>query len=325
MTKLNSFAGFDVSKQFFDVCITINGEEQSARFTYDNKGLTALVKRLPAAAHCVMEATGPYYLKLACHLHEHGFKVSVVNPLVIKRFSQMRLLRAKTDKADAKLIAAYALTEQPSLWQPPTRYMVKLRKMEALLHQLEKQRSALLCQEEAFTSSSMLDKEVSQLLKSVLTDLQKRINLIEDRMEELVQENYHHEFTNLQSIPGIGRKTAIVLIVMTDCFKKFDSYKQISAYIGISPRIVESGTSVKGKARICKMGTSRIRALLYLCAWSAKRYNKACKELYDRLVAKGKSKRLALIAVANKLVKQAFAITRNNCLFQSDYSKNICL
>lgn len=325
MTNVNSFAGFDVSKQFFDVCIVVNGKEQSARFNYDNKGLASLVRQLPQAAHCVMEATGPYYLQLACYLHKHGFKVSVVNPLVIKRFSQMRLLRAKTDKADAKMIAAYAMTERPPLWQPPTRYIIKLRQMEALLHQLEKQRSALLCQDEAFTSSSMLDKEVKQLLKSVLTDLQKRIKRIEDRMEVIVKECYEHEFGSLQSIPGIGKKTALVLIVLTDCFKKFDNHKQVSAYIGISPRIIESGTSVKGKARICKMGMSRLRALLYLCAWSAKRCNKACKELYDRLVAKGKSKRLALIAVANKLVKQAFAIIRNKSVYQQEYSKIICL
>lgn len=325
MTNLNSFAGFDVSKLFFDVCIVSNGEEQCIRFNYDNKGMAALIRKLPQTTHCVMEATGPYYLKLACCLHEHGFKVSVVNPLVIKRFSQMRLLRAKTDKADAKMIAAYAIAERPLAWQPPARYIVKLRQMEALLHQLEKQRSALLCQSEAFTSSTMLDREVKQLLKSVLTDLQKRIKLIEDRMEASIKECYEHEFTSLLSIPGIGKKTAIVLLVITDCFKKFDNYKQVSAYVGISPRIVESGISVKGKARICKMGMSRIRALLYLCAWSAKRCNKACKELYDRLVAKGKSKKLALIAVANKLIKQAFTIISNNSLYQQDYSKNSCL
>jgi transposase len=323
MTNLTSFAGFDVSKFFFDVCISNQGE-QSMRFNYDNKSLASLVRKLPQSTHCVMEATGPYYLKLACYLYEKGFKVSVVNPLVIKRFSQMRLLRTKTDKADAKMIASYAAMEQPALWQPPTRYIVKLRHMEALLHQLEKQRTALLCQTEAFSSSTMVDKEVTQLLKSILTGLQKKIKLIEERMESLIGECYRQEFMNLLSIPGIGKKTAIMLIVATECFKKFDNYKQVSAYFGLSPRIFQSGVSVKGKARICKMGMGKIRALLYLCAWSAKSCNKTCKELYDRLVEKGKSKRLALIAVANKLIKQAFTIVNNKCVYQKDYSKNIC-
>lgn len=325
MTNLNSFAGFDVSKLFFDVHVIHEGKEQSCRFSYDDKGLAALVKWLPHTAHCVMEATGPYYLRLACCLYNNSFRVSVVNPLVIKRFSQMRLLRAKTDKADAKMIAAYALTEQPLLWQPPTTYVVKLRQMEALLHRLEKHRSALLCQKEAFTSSNMLDKEVQQMLNKCLSDVKKQIERIEKKMEVAINECYKHEYNNLQSIPGIGKKTAIILIVLTDCFKKFENYKQVSAYIGISPRIFESGTSVRGKTRICKMGMSRLRALLYLCAWSAKRCNKACTNLYERLVAKGKSKRLALIAVANKLIKQAFAIINSNSTYQQDYSKNICL
>src|ERR671932_1927390 len=109
---------------------------------YD-KGLKALIQWLPQGVLCVMEATGPYYLKLACYLQEHQIAVSVVNPLVIKRFSQMRLLRAKTDKADAKLIARYALSEQPPLWQPPAPYQVELQQLQALLQQLQKQQTAL--------------------------------------------------------------------------------------------------------------------------------------------------------------------------------------
>jgi transposase len=115
-------------------------------------------------------------------------------------------------------------------------------------------------------------------------------------------------YDQLQSIPGLGRKTALFLIVITGGFRKFENHKQLASYIGISPRIFESGTSVKGRAKICKMGMSKIRAMLYVCAWSAKKCNKACKELYDRLVENGKSKKLAFIAVVNKLIKQAFAI-----------------
>ena len=131
--------------------------------------------------------------------------------------------------------------------------------------------------------------------------------------------------SNLTSIPGLGKKTATVLIILTGGFKKFDSARQLSAYVGLAPRIFHSGSSIKARSRICKMGMSRIRALLYLCAWSAKRYNKACRELYERLIAKGKAKKLALIAVANKLLKQAFAIAKSKQSYSSTYSKNIFL
>ena len=95
--------------------------------------------------------------------------------------------------------------------------------------------------------------------------------------------------------------------------------------MGISPRIFESGSSIRGKTKVCKMGMSRIRALLYVCAWSAKRCNKACKDLYDRLLKKGKAKKQALIAVANKLLKQAFAIAINNEKYIANYVKKTCL
>jgi len=127
MTNLKKIAGFDVSKKFFDVCIPHNDKERVQKFVYDKEGLVALGKMLPSGTHCIMEATGPYYLKLAFYLHGQGFTVSVVNPLVIRRFSQMRLLRAKTDKADARMIAAYGKVEQPDAWQPPAGYVIKLQ------------------------------------------------------------------------------------------------------------------------------------------------------------------------------------------------------
>ncbi|MDR0753796.1 MAG: transposase, partial [Prevotellaceae bacterium] len=101
--------------------------------------------------------------------------------------------------------------------------------------------------------------------------------------------------------------------------KNFDSAKQISSYFGLCPRIYESGTSVKGKARICKMGMAMVRKMFYLCALSAKKHNRACRELYDRLVLQGKSKKLALIAVANKLLKQAFSIIMNKSVYVDNF------
>ena len=148
---------------------------------------------------------------------------------------------------------------------------------------------------------------------------------IASRIDLLITKHHAALMQSLTSIPGMGKKTATMLIVVSDGFKKFASAKQLSAYVGLSPRIYQSGSSVKGRARICKMGMSRVRTLLYLCSWSAKRYNNACRELYERLVTKGKSKRLALIAVANKLLKQAFAIATTNTFYNDHYKKNICL
>lgn len=101
------------------------------------------------------------------------------------------------------------------------------------------------------------------------------------------------------------------LIVITDGFSKFETGAQLCSYTGITPTIRESGSSVRGRSRISKVGNRKLRNLLFLCAFSACKQNKACKEVYERITNKGKSKKLALIAVSNKLLKQAFAIVKS--------------
>jgi len=302
----------------------MDGKEISNRFNYDKPGLSALIKWLPAGSHCVMEVTGPYYLKLAFRLYEHGFQVSVINPLVIRRFTQMRLKRTKTDKADARMIAAYGELENPGSWQPPAQYMVTLQHLDAMVEMLDKHRTALSNQLEAFSAGGMMEKDVKAILTHNIRQLDTQISKLEKRIDQIIASFHGKMLRRLTTIPGIGKKTATALIVSTGGFTRFRSSKQISAYVGLSPRIYQSGKSIKGKAGICKMGMSRIRAKLYLCSWSAKRYNKACKEMYERLIAKGKAKMVALIAIANKLIKQAFAIATKGTAYEPDYVKKIC-
>lgn len=165
---------------------------------------------------------------------------------------------------------------------------------------------------EAFSASGMMDRETKKILSKIIRQKQKNLQQLEERIEKIIEQYHHQMLANLTSIPGIARKTATVLITITAGFTRFQNYKQLSAYIGISPRIYESGSSVKGKGRITKMGMSRIRSLMYMCACSASQWNKGCKELYERLLARGKAKKLALIAVAHKLIRQAFAVATQN-------------
>ena len=127
----------------------------------------------------------------------------------------------------------------------------------------------------------------------------------------MVKQDQQQQLTLLQSIPGIGMKTALFLIIVTDGFKKFETASQLCSYVGITPTIRESGSSVRGRARISKVGNKKLRNLLFLCSFTACKHNKGCSEIYDRIVNKGKSKKLALIAVSNKLLKQCFAIAKS--------------
>ena len=236
----------------------------------------------------------------------------------------MRMSRAKTDKKDALMIAEYGKTEKPELWKVPEQHVITLQQMEALLANLNKERTALTNQLESFIHSGMLEKRLEKMLIKELEHKESLIKKINKPMEALAKQHYAEMLANLESIPGMGKKTAMTLIVLSGGFARFDDYRKLSSYIGICPRLFESGTSVKGKSRICKMGMSRIRAMLYICTWSAKQCNKACKELYERLIAKGKAKKLALIAVANKLLKQAFAIATQKTKYNENYSNYIC-
>ena len=310
-----NYIGIDISKASFDVAFPTAKAYKLKKYTNNAAGFAKLLDHLEDDCCCVMEATGPYYMRLATFLHEQQIAVAVVNPLVIKRFSQMRLLRAKTDQADAKLIASYGQCQQPGLWTPPLWFISELQQESTVLEGLIKQRTALKNQQEAFGALPHVSQQALDSLDELLKALNEQIKLLEKSMARKTKAHGNQQLECLTSIPGIGQKTAIHLFIITQGFTRFETSKQLSAYIGISPRIYESGTSVKGRPKISKLGMSRFRAILYMCTWSAVKYNKACREFYERLLAKGKAKNLALIAVANKLVKQAFAIATKKQIY----------
>jgi transposase len=314
------YIGIDISKKSIDVAFPAEKGYGVKKYGNDTAGYEQLLQQLPAASSCVMEASGPYYVRLATYLYEKQVPVAVVNPLVIKRFSQMRLRRTKTDRADAQLIAAYGELEKPALWQPAAVFISELQQESTVLEGLIQQRTALKNQQEAFNQLPHVSPQARRSLETVLQTLQEQIEQLEQEMAQKAQENQGPQLENITSIPGIGQKTAIQLLIITQGFTRFATAKQLCAYVGLSPRAYESGTSVKGKARISKLGMSRTRALLYLCAWSAVKWNQACKELYERLLARGKAKKLALIAVANKLLKQAFALASKNQKYEENFA-----
>lgn len=319
MTK---FTGIDISKQSFDCSITLeNGKIESRKFSNDLEGFSKLKKLLCSESHVVMEASGPYYLRLATFLHQEGIKVSVVNALIIRRFCQMRMMRTKTDKKDAIMIREYAKLENPGLWKPDEPLILKLKNLNTMVELLDKGITATNNQLEAFKTMPGTDESVIAQLESILEFNEQSKQEIELQMEEIVKENFSNTYKSLLSIPGIGKKTAALLIAITGNFKKFDHYKQLIAYVGLNPRVFESGTSVKGRGHICKMGTSRLRKTIYLCTWSAKKSNPQCIEMYKRLKEKSKPNKVINVALANKLLRQAFAMGKYEREYEKNYQK----
>ena len=314
--------GVDVSKATFDVYfLDQKGKKQQLKLKNHKEGFLELLSSLPKEkkGKVVMEASGPYYYQLASFLYENGIEVAVMNPLVIKRFCQMQLQRTKTDKADAKAIWHYGSLMQTKAWQPLKQNYLKIKQLYTRRKELVKHQKATLQQLESFLATGQVDKWLKEEMLKDIEELKAAIKSIDNKLEELIEQENGALKEQLESIPGIGPKASLLLIVCLRGFEGFENYRQVISYLGLSPRTFESGTSVKGKAKICKMGMGQIRACLYMAAISAKKYNKACKELYERLRTKGKAHKQAMIAVVNKLLKQAFALVQSGEMFNPAY------
>ena len=318
---MDKVTGIDISKKTFDASF-LNKTKKWEHKVFKNNltGFKKLIEWSPIESSFVMEASGPYYVQLASFLYEKRESIYVVNPLAIRRYSQMKMYRAKTDKKDANTIAEYGSQEVLRKWKPKNKALRSIQQIYTALELLKKQRHMTNMQLESFEinkESKLLIKD----LKGLSTKYDRMINKQEKVIEKLVEKEYKSTMDLLTSVPGIGKKSAALLITATDNFDNFENYKQLIAYVGFSPRIYQSGTSVKGRGGICKLGKPQLRKALYLCSWSAKRWNKTCIEMYERLKAKGKPERVIKVAIANKLIKQAFAIVKTQNPYNKNYTK----
>jgi transposase len=317
--------GIDVSKATLAVCYQVEQQLKHLEVSNSKTGFQQLVNT--CGAHClfVMEATGTYNLALAYYLHEQGGQVAVLNPLVIRRFIQMHLSKGKSDRKDAQWLLRYGQQQPVKVWQPEETVLVECRQLEQVTEQLLKQKTMISNALEALRQQPRVSPRAVKPLQQTLQALTRQVAVVEAELLALLEQRFAPEMRLLCSIPGIGRKTAGMLLLFAGGFTRLDNYRQLIAMAGLSPREHSSGTSIRGKARITKMGGGLIRGKLFMCSFSAKKTNAACHALFDRLVAKGKNKKLALIAVCNKLLKQAFAIVKSGVPYQADFCSKISL
>jgi transposase len=325
-TQKQNYAGLDIGLEWIDAAWYEQDTLCHAKLPNTVQGFKQLVKQSGASRHYVMETTGPYYVALALHLHLKGIKVSVVNAMVIKRFIQMQLEKNKSDKKDAAWICKYAISQQPQLWQAPQEHIIRAKQMQTAIMQLTKQRTAIINAGKSLEQMPVISRESKRSYQRMIDQLNKEIVLLEKSLDELLKQHEEKKMAVLQTIPGIGKRTVAMMIIATDGFRKVDNYRQLSSWAGLSPKEYRSGKSIRGKVRISKMGGKELRNMLYMCSLTAIKCNKGCKELYDRLKAKGKNGKLALAAVGNKLIKQCVAIAKSELPYDEKYfSKNSCI
>jgi transposase len=278
----------------------------------------------------VMEATGTYHLTYANTLYEKGFNAYVVNPLIIKRYGEEKLRRAKTYRADAKLIAEFgyyniALDVSSSfsyLFVPNSEVSIKIKLMIRTIDQLYILKNRNTNHIEALKQyKAEYSKESIRIFRNLNKEIDKRIKGIEKKIDKLISSNeeYSEMYKRVISIPGIGKRTGSALIGYFDKFKSFENAKQVAAYVGLNPGVKQSGKSIKGKGNISRIGNPYLRKLFYMGALSASQYNMQCKALYERLSLKSKDKHQIFTAVGHKLLRQAFAVIKYERVYDPTY------
>ena len=149
--------------------------------------------------------------------------------------------------------------------------------------------------------------------------MEKEIKRLEQKLQALLIQWQPEQLKNVSSIKGICKRAAVMLIVFMQGFKYTQNHRQLISFAGLAPTQYSSGSRIQGKPRIYKRGGKNLRDVLYMCSINAMKTNTACKALYDRLRANGKTGKHALTAVCNKLLKQVFAVVRNNSLYQPHF------
>lgn len=315
------YIGIDVSKSTFTVAYSSGKESTVKEFKNDPKGIHLFIQTVSKEEHhIVMEATGNYSILLLYILTEAGFLVSMENPYKIKNFSRMMMSSIKTDTLDARMIALYGEKMNPEPFKMKSEAILLLKQKRCVLRQLRKQLVASSNLLQSLEVLPIIDQKCTSALKKTIKFLEKQIADLEDDLTNLSNKEYKHQMELLLSVKGIGPAIASALIVATGGFAYFESAKQLTRYLGLSPNYEQSGTSVHKKGHINRMGDPGVRSQLYIAALSAIRNNQACKETFIRLKAKGKSGKLAVIAIANKLVRMAFAVVTKDRMYIEDYT-----
>lgn len=301
-----TYVGIDVSKVTFVVAYSSVKTNKTRTFKNTVNGVHEFVQTISASEHnCVLEATGNYSALLVYLLSEAGITISLENPLKIKNFARVMLTVTKTDEIDARLIALYGEKMQPAPYKLRSDAILVLKQKRTVLRQLKKQLVATRNLKGSMEVLPFFDPKCKKTIEKTITFLEKQIKEMEEELASLAQGEYKKQMDLLTSIKGIGVTLAAALIV---AFSYFDNAKQLTRYLGLSPTYQQSGTSVNVKGHINRNGDSSLRSQLYVAAFSSLRCNTECKACFDRLRSNGKPGKVVVIAVANKLVRQAFAV-----------------
>jgi len=317
--KINETIGIDVSKSVIDVCIHTLGilnqfENSKSGF---KKMLLWIFKNTSYKKKeflFVFEHTGMYSDNLGVFLNSEHYHFCIIPGLEIKK--SMGITRGKDDQVDAKRIALYAyrLREELIPNKLPTKGINTLKSLNSLRLKLVKQRAGykttLKEQKQIYSKKDF--KTVFEVQQKMIVILTKEIQKLETKMKQIVQGNQalNINYNLAISVKGIGPQTALTILIHTDNFTKFKTWRKFASYCGVAPFPYQSGSSIKGRTKVSHLANKKLKSILNMCAVSSIQYNPEMKLFYQRRIESGKNKMSTINIIRNKLISRVFATVK---------------
>ncbi|WP_028722312.1 IS110 family transposase [Pantoea ananatis] len=316
--------GIDVSKETLDLCMLYDGMKgrvKTQNIRNDSSAVEHLLRWLrlqhcgPEDVHVVMEATGVYHERLATALHDAGFYVSLANPHRSREFARGMGIMTKTDKVDAYMLACYALLKKPHRWEPPAadiRHLsALLRRRDVILADAVREENRLEKYQSTETPADVVSSciRMAQLLREEVRSIERQVKAHIQSSPELKR-----DYVLLTSIKSVGPQLGMHMLVVLRSHH-FESADQAAAFLCVVPVEKSSGTSVRGRPRMSKIGPPQLRAKLYMSALCGKIHNKRMRNIYEEMCLRGKPKMVAIGVLMRKLVHWCYGVLKTGTAF----------
>jgi len=316
--KFIDVIGIDVSKNVIDICL--HTSQLLKQFSNSKKGLLQFLQWTKTHTTnlnevlFVFEDTGMYSFLIAEILASDSLNYYVASGLDIKR--SMGITRGKEDAIDAKRIALYGyrLKEEIQPTKPSSKNINQLKSLQSLRLKLVKQRAAykITLGEQKLIYKNKDFKMIFEVQEKMIHYLTKQIKIIQSQIQQIIDSDIDlfNSFKLISSIKGIGAQMTTTMIITTNNFQKFDTWRQFASYCGIAPFPYQSGSSIKGRTKVSHLANKKVKTLIHMCAISAIQHNPEMKAYYLKRVENGKSKMSTINIIRNKLIARIFAVIK---------------
>lgn len=315
--------GVDVSKATLDICFKPSG--LTMQISNDRTGFINWYRQSRkiigsvTGVMVIMEHTGSYSSRFEKFLRSKAIEYCKISALQIKR--SLGVIRGKNDKVDAARIAEYGWLrrEQLKAEEPCSEHILRLKSLLGLRSKMVRERSGYICRLKEVSNVGEYSKSdpIIRMHQRLIANLTTEIKLLEKQIRELIKDDKELKQTSelIRSIKGVGEIVATHMICYTNNFKRFNQARKFNCYAGLAPFKYESGTSIRGKARVSHLANKEAKTLLNLAASCAIRCDRELKKYYQKRVAEGMKKMSCLNIIRSKIVARIFAVAKRQTPF----------